>query len=72
MHNMSCTRATLLVATAVACVGFAAPVSAREAGAHSSPVKVSVYAVPLSALNGRCLAQYLADHQAGVLDPAGV
>jgi hypothetical protein len=67
------TCAVLQLASTAACltVGIATPASAREAVDPSRPVQTSVYATPSVALNGRCLAQYVADHQERVLRLAG-
>jgi hypothetical protein len=48
------------------------PASAREVMAPPVVESVSPYAVPIAALGGRTLAQYLADHEARVVGPVGV
>jgi len=75
MNSTTSTSFPLFAAVAVltACVGLTSPASAREAVDHSDTAHVSAaYATPLVALDGRCLAQYLARHQARAAGVVGV
>jgi hypothetical protein len=73
--------ATILVTAAagLAFVAFAPAAAGREPCSlavdrcrRAEPAAVSSYAEPLTALDGRSLAQYLADRQAERLGPVGV
>jgi len=72
-RTLRTTAILMMASTAGAlCVGLSSPASAHPVLDHPRPVQASPYATPLAALSGRCLAQYLADHQAGVLGAIGV
>lgn len=72
MSRMSRTLIAPLLVVAAACVGLATPASARPTAESAAPTGVSAYVVPVTALSGRCLAHYLADHQARVVGPVAV
>jgi hypothetical protein len=61
-----------LLVVAAACVGVTTPASAREIADRAATTGLSAYTVPVRALDGHCLAHYLADHRARVLGPVAV
>ena len=72
-HTTTAVRVAACVIAAASTVVLSpvnlSPVSAHEPLPPATSTPTTWYAVPLSSLDGRTLAQYVTDHQARVLGP---